>query len=89
MICLFNQTGRIIGKARGRGRDPKLLHPHNFSKDNIVTKRREARGGGGGGGATATSHLIETYLCFVVFQKGVVFRLKYLNDVEDFVLENL
>ena len=52
-ICdeeLSQFRGRIIGKARGEGRDSKLLYPHNFSKDSIVTKRRETRGEEGGGG---------------------------------------
>ena len=61
--------GGSLEKLGGKGRDSKLLHPHTYSKDSIVTKRRETRGEEGGGGATATNHLIETYLCFVVFQK--------------------
>ena len=60
--------GGSLEKLGGKGRDSKLLHPHTYSKDSIVTKRRETRGEEGGG-ATATNHLIETYLCFVVFQK--------------------
>ena len=38
-----------LEKLGGEGRDSKLLYPHNFSKDSIVTKRRETRGEEGGG----------------------------------------
>ena len=42
--------GGSLEKLGGEGRDSKLLYPHNFSKDSIVTKRRETRGEEGGGG---------------------------------------
>ena len=42
--------GGSLEKLGGKGRDSKLLHPHTYSKDSIVTKRRETRGEEGGGG---------------------------------------
>ena len=55
--------GGSLEKLGGRGGTQNFFIPITFFKINETT------GDQGGGGATATSHLIETYLCFVVFQK--------------------
>ena len=42
--------GGSLEKLGGNGRDSKLLHPHTFSKDSIVTNDGRPRGRRGGGG---------------------------------------